>query len=256
MHLVSDKTYLTWVVVVKSIIKKHIPNTLLQAVRRLKSGNESPKHAFENVYANQMWGKSSDPTDPFYSGAGSHMPGIVPVYVDAVRRLLLSLDKKLDVVDLGCGDFAVGSQLRNLCSRYIACDVVGPLIARNREKFKGLDVDFRTLDISAEALPSGDVVFIRQVLQHLSNKQISAVVEKVQRQYKYVVLTEHIPNVPYFTPNLDKAVGPDIRLDIGHVGSGVVLTAPPFNLRVVETSILCDIFEDRSVIRTHLYRLQ
>jgi hypothetical protein len=50
-------------------------------------------------------------------------------------------------------------------------------------------------------LPDGDIVFLRQVLQHLNNSQISRVVQKLYR-YKFLVLTEHVPANPAFTPTV------------------------------------------------------
>ena len=235
--------------------KRLIPNVVLQTARRWLHGDPTPKEAFERIYRDGTWGKSADALDPFYLGAGSHMPGIVPVYVNAVEEFLRSLGGKPDAVDLGCGDFAVGSKLRPLCRRYVACDVVEPLILRNRQKFAALDVDFQLVDITADVLPAGDVVFIRQVLQHLSNRHIQSVVDKLL-QYRYVVLTEHLPSSPAFEPNLDKAVGAGTRLGIGRSGSGVVLTRAPFNLRAVETRMLCEVSEGTSVIRTEVYRLR
>ena len=134
----------------------------------------------------------------------------------------------------------------------MACDIVGPLIAFNAASFSNLDVDFRTLDFTRDQLPPGEVVFIRQVLQHLSNSEIARALPRIQRQYRYLVLSEHLPNVP-FTHNLDKASGPDNRMDIH---SGIVLTSPPFNLETIDESILCEVNEWGGVIRTTLYRLQ
>ena len=232
-----------------------LPNSILQAGRHWLHGQPTPSEAFETIYRDGAWGQSADPTEAFYSGAGSHMPSIVPVYVEAVEKFLGTLERRPDVVDLGCGDFAIGAKVRGLCAGYIACDVVGALIARNRQKHADLDVDFRVLDITAEALPDGDVVFIRQVLQHLSNRQIRAVVDKLQNRYRHVVLTEHLPSTPDFTPNVDKAVGADTRLTLGKNGSGVVLTAAPFNLRVSDTTLLCEVPEPGSVIQTLVYTL-
>ena len=67
-----------------------------------------------------------------------------------------------------------------------------------------------------------------------------------------MVLTEHVPHGP-FAHNIDKACGPDSRMDIR---SGIVLTSPPFNLAPVEASILCQMEEWGGLIRTVLYRLQ
>jgi len=94
-----------------------------------------------------------------------------------------------------------------------------------------LDVDFRVLDITNDALPKADVAIIRQVLQHLSNEQILQALPRILSAYKYVILTEHLPAREGFEPNVDKPAGPDIRLGID---SGIVLRRPPFNIPFLE----------------------
>lgn len=214
--------------------------------------NQSVEQIFTSIYANRTWGASGEQGQPFFSGSGSHSEAIVTRYVEAVRAFLATLPGKPDVVDLGCGDFNVGSRIRPYCGRYVACDVVRPLVAHNQEAFRGLDVDFRELDMTAEELPAGDVVFIRQVLQHLSNSKIAAVVEKVRRTYRYLVLTEHLPTAGDFPANLDKPTGHEIRMKFG---SGVVLTAEPFNLRPLAEQVICEVGEFGGVIRTTAYQL-
>ncbi len=218
--------------------------------------NLPPKEAFEKIYADGIWGASGDPNDPYFSGSGSHTGETLATYVRALETFLASFPQKPDVVDLGCGDFAVGSRIRPLCGRYIACDVVEPLIERNRSRFASLDVDFRVLDITADPLPQGEVAFLRQVLQHLSNKQILAAIAKLPAAYRYLVLTEHLPASGAFEPNLDKPVGPQTRIDNGGRPSGVVLTEPPFNFRAVRTSVLCEVTDYLGTIRTTLFELR
>ena len=108
----------------------------------------------------------------FYSGPGSHFPELVDNYISGVKKFLTSLPKKPNVVDLGCGDFSIGSKIRKLCDNYIAVDIFDELINFNKKKYADLNVDFRILDITCDELPSGDICFIRQVLQHLSNESI------------------------------------------------------------------------------------
>jgi SAM-dependent methyltransferase len=145
---------------------------------------------FSAIYREGRWGKQPD--GDVASGDGSHTPTVVLPHVNAVREFLESLPSPPSVVDLGCGDFNVGRRLRPYCGRYVACDVVPALIQRNRDKFAGMEVDFRCLDIIEDDLPPGDIGFLRQVLQHFSNSQISSVVQKLYR-YKFLVLTEHVP---------------------------------------------------------------
>ena len=108
-------------------------------------------------------------------------------YENAVVEFIHSLDAKPDVVDLGCGDFSVGSHIRPLCRNYIACDIVEPLIEFNRKEYESQNVDFRVLDFTRDRIPSCEVLFLRQVLQHLSNKHIKKALPKLVSCCKYLV---------------------------------------------------------------------
>ena len=208
---------------------------------------------FSAIYREQKWG--AQPDSDFSSGSGSHIQSVVSPYVNAVRQFLESLPCPPSVVDLGCGDFNVGKQLLPYCGRYIACDVVPFLIQQNKGMFAGTKVDFRCVDIIEDDLPDGDIVFLRQVLQHLNNAQILKVVPKLYR-YKFLVLTEHVPRNLGFAPNRDKATGARIRLP---QGSGVVLTKPPFLLTAKSESVICttnqSLDEYPGLMRTTLFEL-
>ena len=206
---------------------------------------------FGQVYSSKAWGDPDDPASPFFSGPGSREQALVAGYVAAVGDFLKSLGKP-DVVDLGCGDFKVGAQLRPFCGRYTACDVVPDLIAFNRKTYRNLDVDFRVVDIVGDPLPEGDVVFVRQVLQHLSNAAIAKAIAKIAARYKYLVLTEHVPAQAGFVPNVDIVSGAGTRLNIG---SGVVLTKGPFNLQAADERILFESGQFGGTIRTTAFRL-
>lgn len=218
--------------------------------------DERPQAVFTRIYEQGLWGRSSQAEQTFYSGAGSHDPAVVEPYVRAMAAYLhfhrLIAGGKPNVVDLGCGDFTVGAKIRPLCGAYVACDVAAPVIAWNRERHAGLDVDFRHLDMLVDPLPDGDIVFVRQVLQHLSNAQIAVALKRIAEKYRFLVLTEHLPAGEGFTPNLDKRSGSDIRLDRG---SGVVATLPPFSLAPTQTLTICQVAGYGGVIRTELHRL-
>lgn len=188
------------------------------------------KDAMEQVYEEHLWGGNH--TD-FYSGSGSHLPEIVGPYVEAVRSFLSSFEEPLSVCDIGCGDFNVGRKLTAYTKRYIAVDIVPELIKRNKNLFQDERLEFHCMDIAAEKWPSGDCVMLRNVLQHLSNKEIHRIVPKLG-DFKYVILTEHIPEGD-FTPNKDIISGQGIRLK---KNSGVVLQAPPFHFKVKKSEQL------------------
>ena len=218
--------------------------------------NDSTEEIFNTIYERNLWGKSEDSTIKFYSGDGSHDPTIVSPYVNVVSTFLLFYrlisNKPANVVDLGCGDFAVGSKIRHLCDRYVACDIVAPLIEHNKVKFQSLNVEFKTLDLATYDLPNGDIVFVRQVFQHLTNDQIKNALINIQSTYKYLVLTEHIPSAHNFTANIEIPNIGDWRMSLN---SGVVVTDPPFNLEYVERINLCQARQYGGIISTILYKL-
>jgi hypothetical protein len=233
----------------QSLINRFVDWRADQFKRRMSG--KSSEEIFTEIYERGIWGESRA-GQRFYSGSGSHDPSITEPYVQAVEAFLESLPEKPDVVDLGCGDFAIGSRIREKCAGYVACDIVASLVEHHRATFADLNVTFKVVNIAKDELPAGDVAFIRQVLQHMSNAEIAAAIPKLRATYRYLVVTEHVPGVD-FVANADKAPGADIRTVNG---SGVVLTEPPFSLAPVEEQLLCEATEHGARIRTHLYRLK
>lgn len=207
------------------------------------------KAAMQQVYANKLWG---DLRIPFYSGEGSHDNAIVIPYIKGVRTFLKKFSKPLTVCDLGCGDFNIGKQLAPYTQQYSAVDIVPELIAYNKAKFKSANLTFLCNDIAEDDLPRADCAILRQVLQHLSNKEIKMVIQKLYI-YKYVIVTEHIPSNS-FTPNLDIISGQGTRLK---KKSGVDVTATPFNLPFKDKSELSRALpkNKKGIIVTTLYEM-
>ena len=192
----------------------------------------------EQIYEKHLWGGNEY---DFYSGDGSHSKAYVQPYVEAVLDFFKFHENNLTVCDLGCGDFNVGKQLFEFTKTYIAIDIVASLIERNKDRFIANHLKFYCLDISKDELPDADCIILRQVLQHLSNAEVSQIVKKLSK-YKYIILTEHIPN-GQFTPNKDIISGQGIRLKHN---SGVDILKAPFNLKVKEERVLNEIVLDNS----------
>lgn len=210
----------------------------------------STKDAMAQIYERYLWGgKEFD----FYSGEGSHQPKIVEPYIKAISEFLKSHNNNLTICDLGCGDFNIGTQILPYTKRYYAVDIVDSLIIRNKNKFKDDHLYFYCLDIANDDLPKANCAIVRQVLQHLSNKEVIQIVKKLY-DYYYVIVTEHIPTGK-FTPNKDIISGQGIRLKRG---SGISLIEAPFNLKIYKKSELCKIVLDdhKSQIVTILYQLK
>jgi SAM-dependent methyltransferase len=155
------------------------------------------------------------------------------------------------VVDLGCGDFRVG---RRICSqtnvRYIGIDIVPALIAHHQANFSREGVEFRCANIIQDELPDGELCLIRQVLQHLSNREISCVLSRLNK-YGHLLVTEDVYHGSRTVrPNLDHLHGPDNRV---HKRSGVFLDLPPYSL-ASQTLLEVSSPQTESVLRTLLIR--
>ena len=180
------------------------------------------REAFSTIYRSQAWGSLED--RPFCSGDGSIREEAVSPYCEMIRDFIAGNGIKR-VVDLGCGDFAVGSRLACPAFHYTGIDVVPDLIRYNQEHFGSPGVEFRCVNIIDDELPQGDLCLVRQVLQHLSNAQIMKTLKSLGR-YRYVIATEHVYAGAGLRRNRDKPQGPGTRLP---KRSGVFLESSPFN---------------------------
>ena len=134
------------------------------------------------------------------------------------------------------------------------------LVDHNNRVHGNQTTRFLAADVTRDAPPEGDVCFVRQILQHLSNDEIAAILSKLQG-FRWVFITEHQPS-PHaaVAPNIDKVHGEDVRVAYG---SGVYLDLPPFDLPVDSLEVILELpgtglgpGVDPGVIRTILYTPQ
>ena len=249
------------------MIRKLVPYPLISLYRKLKRAQKrkenlgkSTEEIFSEIYRNNQWGGESG---EFNSGVGSTNESISSAYLKCLNEQKDKLNfSELQAVDLGCGDMRIGSQIAGMFRSYTGVDIVKDLIEHHRVAFKEQAgaINFEHLNIVEEELPDGEVCFVRQVLQHLSNDQIGKVLIKLKK-YRYVFITEHLP-----TPNADqkfnsdKPHGSDIRL---YDNSGVFLSEPPFSVESSQLETVLEVdgcgydnYEEpwiRGVIQTVLY---
>jgi 2-polyprenyl-3-methyl-5-hydroxy-6-metoxy-1,4-benzoquinol methylase len=222
--------------------------------RHQKNHEGSNAEIFKRIYSENEWGKTlnRDRERPFFSGSGSHDADVVSNYVEAIREWTNSVERGLRAFDVGCGDFNIGSALLPYFSQYTAADVVPELIEYNRRKWEASKVSFMTLDITSERLPVSDVVLIREVLQHLSNSDISRALKNIEGSCKYLILTESQPGEDDFVANLDKPTGLGTR---SQFGSGIDLQKPPFSLKSKSTKKLLTHKRGRRKLETIVFEL-
>lgn len=205
---------------------------------------------FSEIYRKNTWGGKPG---EFYSGSGTHNVD-VQRYIDTVRNFIKDRNIR-SVVEIGCGDFHVSSQIvQGLNVSYTGTDVVEEMMNHHQAKYGREGISFRYVNAIEGQLPMADLVIIRQVLQHLSNEQISRILEKI-KAFRYALITEHLPASASPDYNVDKIPGPHIRMKFN---SGVFIEKPPFN--VSNTSILLEYQHDdviqkkivSAVMRTYL----
>lgn len=200
-----------------------------RSIRRVLSNArnraKSTEDVFTDVYSANKWGGQKG---EYCSGSGSTNRNIVDPYVETIVRFAdLKGFQNLRFIDLGCGDFRVGNRLRALSRSYVGVDIVKSMVESHCLNYADEKTNFLHLDIIKDELPAGDICFIRQVFQHLSNEQIQKILLKLEK-YRWIFITEHYPLPSNFTaPNIDKVHGADVRL---YRGSGVYLNLPPFNV--------------------------
>ena len=232
-----------------SLLRMLILNFVHWHYARFRNSYKTTEEVFTKIYENNIWGSSNG---KFFSGGGSANAAIVSPYIKMISEQASSEGfRGLTFVDLGCGDFHVGRQLLPLCSQYIGIDIVKQLICRNQENYGNETTHFMHRDIVTDELPVGDVCFVRQVFQHLSNQQIGAILQKLIN-FKWVFITEHYPaDNDAIKPNIDKVHGANIRLI---VNSGVFLSEPPFKLPKQTLSNVLEVTDTAGVIRTFIYK--
>ena len=216
------------------------------ALMRICNGMRSTEDVFNEIYAKNEWGGGPGEIS---SGSGSRGKA-AEVYIQTINAFVTQHGIK-SIVDIGCGDFYIARQILDLAGpgiSYSGLDVARIVVETNNQKFARNGVAFHWANAVTDELPAADLCLVRQVFQHLSNKQISAILPKLLR-YKWAIITEHYPSPADFKAfNLDKPQGSDTRL---FDGSAVYLDRPPFNLRNI--SLLAHVDLDAAdCIRTWL----
>jgi SAM-dependent methyltransferase len=226
---------------------KRILNKIKRESKKIKFYKKiDHQKIFTKIYLDNIWGQPKSES-PFYSGTGSDEE-YAKIYAFSLTKFIIE-NNITSMVDLGCGDFRVGSKILNDVNiDYIGVDIVPDLIDYNNQNFYNNNITFRCLNIVKDILPIAELCTIRQVLQHLSNNDIKRVLKKC-KDYKYLIITEHLPCSDSLIPNIDKLSDENIRL-INN--SGVYLDKPPFNLKVKELLTVYPEVEKGSKIVTFL----
>jgi SAM-dependent methyltransferase len=166
---------------------------------------------FTGIYQRREWGG-----DESVSGPGSGLVRTASLRLELVD-LLIRLDAR-SVLDAGCGDFHWMKEAALGSARYIGLEVVRELVEANRAAYGGPGREFVQGDLVVDPLPRVDVIVCRDVLPHLSSRDIRAAIENFNRSRSRWLLTNTFVARP---ANADIETGGWRPLN---------LQAPPFEL--------------------------
>lgn len=163
---------------------------------------------FDKIYRDKVWGEGS--------GGGS-CSELASSYAEAVKEIV----EGMDVIDVGFGDLTVTKALLPHVKSYTGIDVSGIMVGRaqslDHPKVKSMTLG----DITVDDPPKGDIILVRQVLQHLSDNHVQKAIENIFRSHQFAIITDEVRgsvnSAKLDTDNLIRA-------------AGLFLELPPFNL--------------------------
>lgn len=171
---------------------------------------------FTSIYNNGRWGKNK-------SGEGTSGSGSSLATTEGYRAFLQHFFTELNihsVVDVGCGDWEFSQTINWDGIDYTGFDVVKFVIEKNKMKFSKQNIRFIHSDVLQTKLPKADLLICKDVLQHLTNKDILSFIPQLSN-FKYCLITNDVHPQSLTSNNPTIPRGGYRPID---------LTQPPFNL--------------------------
>lgn len=206
-----------------------VPEEARYRIHRLRqgwgAGPSDPSEVFSRAYSLHEWGVGEDGSGS--SGAGSSPVNAQP-YIEFVVEFIAD-HGVTSVVDIGCGDFQVGSAILEHATTpftYHGIDVVDDVVEKNRQRFGTERVTFERRELSADdPAPAADLYMIREVMQHLSFADIHRLLDGCV-DYRYMLVSNCVRKGAR-EQNHDMRSGSWSRREFG---SGLWPHLPPINL--------------------------
>ncbi len=137
---------------------------------------------FDNIYTNNGWG--------FGSGHGS-LPSVTKSYRSFLETFIKNNDIT-SIVDYGCGDWQFSKIIKWGDAKYVGVDIVPSVIKEDNKKYANDKISFKAIEPGQAKLPKGDLLIVKDVLQHLSKKDIDQFLKDILPNYKYALITNCI----------------------------------------------------------------
>jgi SAM-dependent methyltransferase len=165
--------------------------------------------SFTRIYKSGVWGKNQD-------GEGSSGGGSTVEATAEYRRFLQKflIDQKIQsVIDVGCGDWEFSQLIDWGNIQYTGYDIVSFVIEKNRKRFEKSTISFEHKNAIETDLPKADLLICKEVLQHLSNKDIKQFLNQIHK-FKYCLITNDVNPSTLSSDNRDIENGDYRHLDL------------------------------------------
>jgi len=176
---------------IKKIIRALIPVQIFRLIWKCKHQKEqflykNDSFAFTKIYQTNLWS-----SDESVSGRGSHINT-----TKSIRKELPILWQQYEIktfLDVPCGDYNWMKEVEKKDIIYIGGDIVKELIDNNNQKYRQKNISFEVLDITKDALPTVDMIFCKDCLQHLSYENVFKALRNFKKSKSKYLLTTSYP---------------------------------------------------------------
>jgi len=139
---------------------------------------------FSKIYAGGGWG-------PIQSGGGSSPENTVE-YREFLSNFIKE-NKIKTVYDFGCGDWSFSKLIDWSNVKYTGIEIVESVV-NNLKQYENANIRFVFLDdVERFYKCKGDLLIIKDVLQHWTNKEITTFLNNVKDQFKFILILNSSP---------------------------------------------------------------
>jgi len=154
--------------------------------KKSRFAGKSPEETFGEIYKTNYW-KGAESV----SGKGSDLDQ-TQVVIEELNRLIKQLELG-SLLDIPCGDFLWMQHVNLGDIQYYGADIVDELIKDNQQKFKADNLNFSTVNLIKDPLPSTDMIFTRDCLVHLSYDDIYHSLKNIKSSgFEYILTTTFV----------------------------------------------------------------
>lgn len=178
----------------KFLIKKYLKR-FYDPFKRLKTSFtyqkqnfnlNSSSEVFDHIYQKDFWDSMESK-----SGVGSTLQATA-VIREQLPKIIADFSIK-SMLDVPCGDYNWMKEVPKSCT-YIGGDIVAEAVNRNQQLYASDSVQFQKIDISCDPIPTVDLIFCRDCLQHISDDKVKKALINFKNSGSKFLLVTSYPN--------------------------------------------------------------